>query len=49
MPIGIIIMAVLGIAAFIAAKCCGVKIDPIGRIKNFPTTFVTGGGGLIRC
>lgn len=35
MPIGIIIMAVLGIAAFIAAKCCGVKIDPIGRIKKF--------------
>lgn len=28
-------MAVLGIAAFIAAKCCGVKIDPIKRIKKF--------------
>jgi len=35
MPIGIIIMAVLGIAVVIANKCCGVKIDPIKRIKKF--------------
>ena len=27
--------AVLGIAVVIANKCCGVKIDPIKRIKKF--------------
>ena len=31
MPIGIIIIAVIGVACFIAAKCCGVHIDPLGK------------------
>merc|ERR1712131_265326 len=35
MPIGIIIMAVLGLSAFIASKFCGVQIDPIGKLKKF--------------
>lgn len=35
MPIGIIIIAVLSIAAVIAAKCCGVEIDPVGRSKKY--------------
>jgi len=31
---GIIIVVVLSIIALIAAKCCGVEIDPIGKIKK---------------
>ena len=35
MPIGIIIIAVIGLACFIAAKCCGVHIDPLGALELF--------------
>jgi hypothetical protein len=35
MPIGIIIIAVIGLACFIAAKCCGVHIDPLGELELF--------------
>ena len=35
MPIGIIIITVMSLIALIAAKCCGVKIDPVGKIKKF--------------
>ncbi|CAG5109694.1 Oidioi.mRNA.OKI2018_I69.chr2.g4202.t1.cds [Oikopleura dioica] len=34
MPIGIIIIAVIGVACFIAAKCCGVHIDPLGWMAD---------------
>jgi len=34
MPIGIIIIAVVSVVTFILAKCCGIKIDPIGKTKK---------------
>ena len=32
---GLIIIAVLSLVALVAAKCCGVKIDPIGKAKQY--------------
>jgi hypothetical protein len=33
--LGIIIIAVCSLCAFIAAKCCGVEIYLIGKIKKY--------------
>lgn len=35
MVVGLIIIAVLSLVALVAAKCCGVKIDPIGKAKQY--------------